>query len=71
MFLTISNFILMPNVFIILTNFKFCKIKSQIAKSLAITIWEITNRLLNTNQQNVKHCADYSLNIVVCLHINA
>ena len=41
------------------------------AKSLAIIIWEITNRLLYTNKQNVKHCADYSLNMVVCLHINA
>ena len=41
------------------------------AKSLAIIIWEISNRLLNTNRQNVKHCADNSLNMVVCLRINA
>ena len=41
------------------------------AKSLAIIIWEITNRLLKTSQQNVKHCTDDSLNMVVCLHINA
>ena len=41
------------------------------AKSLAIIIWEIANRLLKTNQQNVKHCAVNSLNMVVCLHINA
>ena len=41
------------------------------AKSLAIIILEIANKLLKTNQKNIKHCADNSLNMFACLHINA